>query len=112
MPLLLIVGSIILSVLGLLSEVVTSRRRASGWLLAMLVCVLSFPYDVVTRQYGYLAEGVVGLVIAWRAWRSWRRSPARGTDLGVFRSAPGVIPGSRRPPGTQRRLVGRQGVEP
>lgn len=72
-------GSAVLASLALLSMWLISRRRASGWAVAIAGQFLWLPYDVITRQFGFIAITVASVPVyvnGWRTFRAGRREEA------------------------------------
>lgn len=70
---LLIFGSIALAFTGLLSMFLVARKKRAGWIIGIACDLLSLPYDITTRQYGYVATSAVALAIAGSAFRRWKQ---------------------------------------
>jgi hypothetical protein len=69
---LLVGGSIVFAVLFIVQTWMLAKKRRSGWALAILILLLSIPYDAVTDQPGYVVSAIVSLVIAAQAFASWQ----------------------------------------
>lgn len=59
--------------LSLTNNWLISRRNPAGWLGNMLFQVLATPFDVLTRQYGFLLLTVPALIVAVNGYRRFRR---------------------------------------
>lgn len=66
-------GSAVLAVITLVSMALLAEKTPAGWLVAIGAQVLWVPYDVVTRQYGFLLITAVSVPVYVRGWRSFRR---------------------------------------
>jgi hypothetical protein len=72
-------GSIVLAVTLLAGTWMISRRVRLGWLY---LCGMQLPagaYDIVTRQYGFVAVSLVG---GWLYWRGWQIRGSKNLILG------------------------------
>lgn len=65
-------GSTVLALLALASMWLISRKRAAGWLLAIAAQALWVPYDVVTRQLGFILITIASVPVYVRGWRNFR----------------------------------------
>lgn len=79
---LLTLGSAVIATVGLLATLLLSRKCRCGWLISILTSLLAVPYDLATRQYGFVATGIVGLAIAIRGYRTWGRTGPAGPPPG------------------------------
>ena len=69
-------GSAVLAALNLTVMALLARSVPAGWLLGLAEMTLGIPYDIVTRQYGFVA---VSAVMAWvyvKGWRNFRAAAA------------------------------------
>jgi hypothetical protein len=67
-------ASSVLAVVTLASMWLIGRKLAAGWAVAIAAQVLWVPYDVVTRQVGFLAITAVSVPVYVRGWRAFRRA--------------------------------------
>lgn len=65
-------GSAVLAVTSLASMWLISRRKASGWVAAIAAQALWIPYDLATRQPGFLAITAASIPVYVRGWRKFR----------------------------------------
>lgn len=63
---LLIVGSLVLALLNVLSMWFIAEHFKFAWWFYIAIQFVWTPYDVLTKQYGFIALGVVMMVIAIR----------------------------------------------
>jgi hypothetical protein len=68
---LLTIGSVVLASAGLASQGLLARKHRAGWVAGLVAQVLAVPYDLVTRQYGFVALSAVAMAICVRGWRNW-----------------------------------------
>jgi hypothetical protein len=66
-------GSAVMAAVTLLSMGLLARKAAAGWAVAIGAQVLWVPYDVVTRQFGFLAVTAASVPVYVRGWRNFRR---------------------------------------
>ena len=66
---LLIIGSSVLSILDVAVLLLIARRYRWGWIANLVVNTLWFPYDVVTRQLGFLILGFAYYYVIWQGWK-------------------------------------------
>jgi hypothetical protein len=70
---LLTAGSSVLALVTLGSMWLIARKHAAGWLAAVGAQVLWVPYDILTRQSGFLLITAVSVPVYVRGWRNFRR---------------------------------------
>lgn len=73
-------GSIVLATLNLTVMALLARSIPAGWLVGLGEMAIGVPYDIVTRQYGFVA---VTAVMAWvyiKGWLNFRRSRAAARE--------------------------------
>jgi hypothetical protein len=75
-PVLLTAGSVVLAGLNLTVMALLARSVPAGWLLGLGELVLGVPYDIVTRQFGFVAVSVVMAWVYVRGWLNFRRNRA------------------------------------
>jgi len=75
-PGLLTAGSIILAALNLTVMGLLARSIPAGWLLGLAQMTIGVPYDIVTRQYGFVAVTAVTVPVYVKVWRNFRRNRA------------------------------------
>lgn len=68
----LTVGSFVLAGLGLLVTWLLGRKRRVGFMINLAIQVLWVPYDVITRQYGFLLFTITGVPICISSWLKWK----------------------------------------
>jgi hypothetical protein len=68
---LLTIGSVVLASVGLASQGLLARKHRAGWVAGLVAQVLAVPYDLVTRQFGFVALSAVAMGICVRGWRNW-----------------------------------------
>ena len=68
-----IVGSVILGLSSLAATWLLGKKHRWAWLVMGLERLLCIPYDVITRQYGFIILDAMTVVIAWQSWASWGR---------------------------------------
>lgn len=72
-------GSTTLALLALASMWLISRKRASGWAVAIAAQFLWLPYDVITAQWGFILITVASVPVYVRGWQRFRACrPASG----------------------------------
>ena len=69
---LLIFGSVILAGTQAFSQLVIARKHRWGWYLALLASLLAVPYEIITRQYGFLVSCASGCIISLHALHVWK----------------------------------------
>jgi hypothetical protein len=62
-----------LDAVGLIALLAVGRKKASGWLWAMLTQAVWIVYSTVTFQWGFLAVAVIKLAVYTWNWASWLR---------------------------------------
>ena len=65
--------SIVLSVIGVISPILTGRKMKSGWAVAFFSQWLWIAFAISTHQYGFIVLSCFYLVITGRNWLAWRR---------------------------------------
>ncbi len=65
---LLVYGSLILSILDVWVLWLIAKHYHWGWLVDIVVNTLWFPYDVITHQYGFFVLGFAYYYIAYIGW--------------------------------------------
>ena len=50
-----------------------SRKHPAGWLVAIAAQALWIPYDLATRQPGFLLITAASVPVYIKGWRDWRR---------------------------------------
>jgi hypothetical protein len=65
-------GSSVLALVALASMWLISRKQAAGWAVAIAAQALWVPYDVVTRQFGFIAISAASVPVYVRGWRNFR----------------------------------------
>ena len=70
---LLLAGSTALALVTLTSMWLISRKLAAGWLVAIAAQFAWVPYDIGTRQYGFLLITAVSVPVYVRGWRNFRQ---------------------------------------
>ena len=90
---LLLLGSTFLAACQLCSMLLVSRHKPSGWLFAIAVQAAWIPYDIVTRQFGFLAISAVSVPVYLHGWRNFRRA---GRDRDACAAPRGEAPEDRR----------------
>jgi hypothetical protein len=68
---LLIAGSVVLAILNQSITWAISRKWRTAWLALMAAQIPNSAYDIVTRQYGFVAVSASACCIALTAWRRW-----------------------------------------
>jgi hypothetical protein len=69
---LLIFGSVILAGTQAFSQLVIARKHRWGWGVGLLVNLLGMPYEIITRQYGFLVSCTSGCIISLHALHAWK----------------------------------------
>jgi ABC-type antimicrobial peptide transport system permease subunit len=69
---LLAIGSIFLTLLGLVTGWLQSQGSIYGWYLALISQVFWGAYALTTHQWGFVFGVVTGVVIAANGIRNWR----------------------------------------
>ena len=54
-----------------------ARSVPAGWLLGLAELAIGVPYDIVTRQFGFVAVSVVMAWVFVRGWVNFRRNRKR-----------------------------------
>lgn len=65
----LALGSVLLSLLNLVSAALIAERRRTGWLVALAAQLPWTWYDLWTRQFGFLMLTIFYLPVYVRGWR-------------------------------------------
>lgn len=66
----------ILSAISLISIWLLRGYRRVGWLIGVVSGVMCVAYNLVTHQYGFIPQNIIGAVICLSSYRAWRRRPA------------------------------------
>ena len=74
---LLTAGSVVLATLNLTVMALLARSVPAGWLLGLAELAIGVPYDIVTRQFGFVAVSVVMAWVYVRGWVNFRRNRKR-----------------------------------
>lgn len=77
-PGLLTAGSIILASLNLTVMWLLARSIPAGWLIGLGEMVIGVPYDIWSRQYGFVAVTAVTVPVYVKGWLNFRRNRASG----------------------------------
>lgn len=65
-------GSSVLALVALVSMWLISRKQAAGWAVAIAAQALWVPYDVVTRQFGFIVITAASVPVYVRGWQRFR----------------------------------------
>jgi hypothetical protein len=66
-------GSIVLAALNLTVMALLARSIPAGWLVGLGEMTIGVPYDIWSRQYGFVAVTAVTVPVYVRGWRNFRR---------------------------------------
>ncbi|MGW9067862.1 hypothetical protein ACWGQT_00220 [Streptomyces yangpuensis] len=66
-----------IDIVGLVALIAVGRKRAVGWLWAMITQAVWIVYSTATLQWGFLAVAVVKLAIYSWNWATWSRKVTR-----------------------------------
>lgn len=73
MNLLLTGGSTILALTDLASMWLLARHHRAGWAIGIATEALWTPYNITTRQYGFLALTIVSVPVYIRGWHNFTK---------------------------------------
>lgn len=68
----LLFGSVILACIQLASSWSLMHKWRVGWAFSITANLVAIPYDLITRQYGFVVVILINLCIAARGWRTWK----------------------------------------
>lgn len=71
-------GSVVLAAVNLTVMALLARSVPAGWLLGLAMQAIGVPYDIWSRQYGFVAVTVVTVPVYVKGWRNFRRNAAAG----------------------------------
>ena len=75
-------GSIVLATLNLTVMALLARKIAAGWLIGLGEMVIGVPYDIWSRQYGFVAVTVVTVPVYVKGGRNFRRNRGAAGEAG------------------------------
>jgi len=67
-----IVGSIVLAMLNLSVTWMMTRKMRKAWVWYLAAQIPNTAYDILTRQYGFLAISCVSVFLGVSGYRHWR----------------------------------------
>lgn len=88
----LVLGSVLLSLVNLVSAALIAEHRRAGWLVALAAQIPWAWYDVSTRQVGFLLLTLVYVPVYLRGWRKERRAALPAVET---TRAPSAVAGTR-----------------